>query len=362
MTTPQTTGNIEADQVQAYLDAGLRNYWHPVAPGWQVNNAPVGLTRLGEQIVLWRDQDGKVHALEDRCPHRGARLSLGWNLGGTVACWYHGVQVSGDGVVQKVPAVAACPLEGERCVKSYPVEERAGAIFLWFGLDEQTPPPALVLPEELQSEEYESFLCIGNWNSNYQYVLDNVMDPMHGAYLHAVSHSMAEGDKQAEMKVRKTEHGLVFEKVGQRDVNFDWVEFAETGCLWTRLEIPYRRQYGPGPGFGIVAMATPVDEEHCQAYFWRTRKVSGWQRDVWKFMYRNRLEKLHWDVLEQDRSILEGLAPHARGHEFLYQHDLGITRVRRLLRQRAQEQLAALAEANHRAAAVTPDERNPAHV
>jgi hypothetical protein len=73
MTTRQTTGNIEADQVQAYLDAGLRNYWHPVAPGWQVNNAPVGLTRLGEQIVLWRDQDGKVHALEDRCPHRGAR-------------------------------------------------------------------------------------------------------------------------------------------------------------------------------------------------------------------------------------------------------------------------------------------------
>jgi len=165
---------------------------------------------------------------------------------------------------------------------------------------------------------------------------------------------MAEGDKQAEMKVRRTEVGLVFEKVGQRDVNFDWVELGETGCLWMRLEIPYRKQYGPGPGFGIVAMATPVDEEHCQAYFWRTRKVSGWERDVWKFMYRNRLEKLHWDVLEQDRSILEGLAPQARGHEFLYQHDLGITRVRRLLRQRAQEQLAAIALAKQQTSTANP--------
>ena len=89
MTSPNTN-TAAADPVQAYLDRGLRNYWYPVAPSWQVANAPIGLTRLGDQIVLWRDQEGKVHALEDRCPHRGARLSLGWNLGGSVACWYHG--------------------------------------------------------------------------------------------------------------------------------------------------------------------------------------------------------------------------------------------------------------------------------
>ncbi|MFR3706963.1 MAG: Rieske 2Fe-2S domain-containing protein [Enterobacter hormaechei] len=41
----------------------------------------MGITRLGEQIVVWRNKDGQVQALEDRCPHRGARLSMGWNLG-----------------------------------------------------------------------------------------------------------------------------------------------------------------------------------------------------------------------------------------------------------------------------------------
>ncbi|WP_186165552.1 aromatic ring-hydroxylating oxygenase subunit alpha [Burkholderia gladioli] len=350
MTSPTQSSQAAAaaDPIRAYLDRGIRNYWYPVAPSWQVSSAPVGLTRLSEQIVLWRDREGRVHALEDRCPHRGARLSLGWNLGDHVACWYHGIEVDGSGTVARVPAVANCPLEGQACVKSYPVEERAGAIFLWFGDEAHREPAPLVLPEELSSDAYAHFVCVSNWTCNYQYAIDNVMDPMHGAYLHASSHSMAEGDKQADMRVRKTETGLMFEKVGQRDVNFDWVELGETGCLWLRLAIPYKQKFGPGGSFGIVGFATPVDEDHCQVYFWRTRKVDGWQRDVWRFLYRNRLEGLHWAVLEQDRYVLESLAPNARDHEYLYQHDIGITRVRRLLRQRAQEHAAALDA--HRAA------------
>ncbi len=305
--------------------------------------------------MLWRDQEGQVRALEDRCPHRGARLSLGWNLGGSVACWYHGIEIDGGGTVTKVPAVSNCPLEGQKCVKSYPVEEHAGAIFLWFGDDAHKEPAPLVLPEELVGEEYASFLCMSNWKCNYQYAIDNVMDPMHGAYLHATSHSMAEGDKQADMRVRKTDTGLMFEKVGQRDVNFDWVELGETGCLWMRLAIPYKKKFGPGGNFGIIGFAVPVDENNCQVYFWRTRKVSGWQRDAWRFLYRNRLEGLHWDVLEQDRYVLESMAPNARKHEFLYQHDVGMTRVRRMLRQRAQQDFAALDA--HRAQAATSRSR-----
>ena len=222
------------------------------------------------------------------------------------------IEVDGGGIVQKVPAVSACPLEGQKCVKSYPVEEHAGAIFLWFGDDANKEPAPLVLPEELVGDEYASFLCMSHWKCNYQYAIDNVMDPMHGAYLHATSHSMAEGDKQADMRVRKTDTGLMFEKVGQRDVNFDWVELGETGCLWMRLAIPYKKKFGPGGNFGIIGFATPVDENNCQVYFWRTRKVSGWQRDAWRFLYRNRLEGLHWDVLEQDRYVLESMAPNAR--------------------------------------------------
>jgi phenylpropionate dioxygenase-like ring-hydroxylating dioxygenase large terminal subunit len=326
----------QKEAVEKRLNAGILNCWHPVLPSWGVQDSPVGITRLSENIVLWRDAEGAVHALEDRCPHRGARLSMGWNLGDRVACWYHGVEVRGDGSVADVPASPNCPMKKNAKVRSYPVAERAGAIFLWFGDASSSEPPALDLPEELTDDAtYGRFLCFAHWKSNYRYAIDNVMDPMHGSYLHAVSHSMAYGDKTAEMAVRQTPHGLIFEKTNQKDVNFDWVEFGDTSCLWMRLAIPYRKKFGPGGSFTIVGFATPVDEDNCVVFFWRVRKVQGWKRDVWKFLYKNRLEGLHWDVLEQDRVVLENMAPNPRGHEFLYQHDIGLSRVRRLLEAKA---------------------------
>jgi len=328
-------------EVEALLDLGLRNLWYPVVPSYQVGTAPVGVTRLGERIVLWRDGAGEVHAMEDRCPHRGARLSLGWNLGDRIACWYHGVEVTGEGRVARVPAVGACPLEGQSCVATYPVREVQGAVFLWFGDGSGAEPRPLDLPEELTSDAYSSFLCTAQWRCNYRYAIDNVMDPMHGAYLHAASHSMAEGDKTAVMRVKRTPTGIMFEKAGQRDVNFDWVEWGESGAQWMRLAIPYRKDAGPGGNFTIIGFVAPVDGDHCRVFFWRVRKVEGWQRDVWRFLYRTRLEALHWEVLEQDRIVLDEMAAEARAREFLYQHDTGLAHVRRMLQAEAERQVAA---------------------
>ena len=113
------TATTEMQDIEGLLNRGLLNLWYPVAPAWMVGAHPVGLTRMSQNIVLWRDGDDKVHALEDRCPHRGARLSLGWALGDRLACWYHGVEVQKDGVVARVPAQAKAPMEGKRCVRSY---------------------------------------------------------------------------------------------------------------------------------------------------------------------------------------------------------------------------------------------------
>ncbi len=330
-----------SESIESLLATGIRNLWYPVAPSARVQDAPLGLTRLGENVVLWRDRDGTVHALEDRCPHRGARLSLGWNLGERLACWYHGVEVRFDGVVAAVPAVEACPLVGKPAVKRYPVKEIQGGIFLYFGDAQHPEPPPLELPEELTSPQWASFLCTAAWKCNYRYAIENVMDPMHGAYLHAESHSMAEGDKSAEFQIRPTKTGILFEKKNQKAVNFDWVEWGESGAHWMRLSIPYQKKYGPGGAFYIVGFATPVDAQHTQVFFWRCRKVQGWQRDVWRFFYRNRLEGLHWAVLEQDHELLENMAPNARSREFLYQHDVGMARVRRMLEMKAREQVRA---------------------
>jgi phenylpropionate dioxygenase-like ring-hydroxylating dioxygenase large terminal subunit len=333
--------NLNLDSL---LNTGLRNLWYPVLPSWRLHQAPLGITRLGEDLVLWRDKDGAVHALEDRCPHRGARLSLGWNLGERVACWYHGVEVNGDGVIAAVPAVQSSSLVGKCAVRRYAAREVHGAIFVYFGDARHPQPPALEFPEQLESPQWSSFLCTAHWKCNYRYAIENVMDPMHGTYLHAQSHSMAEGDRTAEFRIRNTPTGLVFEKMNQTGVNFDWVEWGESGAHWMRLSIPYQKKFGPGGAFYIVGFATAVDAQNTLVFFWRCRKVTGWQRDVWRFLYRNRLEGLHWQVLEQDHELLENLAPEARTRESLYQHDAGMLRVRRLLEAKAREQIRALNE------------------
>jgi len=330
-------------EIQDYLDQGLRGSWYPVLASWEINSAPVGITRLGQQIVLWRDAKGKIQALEDRCPHRGARLSMGWNLGDRIACWYHGIEVGGEGEVKDVPAVDRCPLIGQKCVRSYVVQEAHGAVFLYFGVTADETPSELSFPKELADDTaYANFLCTAGWNCNYQYALENVMDPMHGTYLHSSSHSMADGDRQADMELEPTNDGFVFKKKGQMGVNFDWVEFGSSGANWMRLSIPYKPRFGPGGPFWIIGMVVPEDRDHCRVFFWRIRQVDGWQRDIWRFMYRNRLEQLHWDVLEQDRIVLENMAPAAREHEYLYQHDVGLSRLRRMMQKQARQQLAQL--------------------
>ncbi len=332
--------NVQLDPVDAVLEVGLKDLWFPVCPSGFVKDSPVSLRRLGYKIAVWRDAQGQVHALEDHCPHRGAPLSLGVNLGDRLACPYHGVEVRCDGTVTRVPGSPGCKLEGSRPARMFHAAEAAGAIFLYNAsnpiLDEAPP---LRLPEQLTSPEWSSFLCYTEWGGDYRYVVDNVMDPMHGVYLHKQSHTMSEGDSQAEFQIRDIEHGFIFEKKGQRGVNFDWTEWMDLGIHVMRLEIPYPKTGGPGGNFTIIGSYTPISNRTSGVFHWRCRRVSGWQRDTWRFLYKNRLEERHWNVLEQDRVAVENMEPDANKREHLYAHDMGIVRLRRHLRNLAKAQL-----------------------
>jgi hypothetical protein len=80
------------------------------------------------------------------------------------------------------------------------------------------------------------------------------------------------------------------------------------------------------------------------------RKASGLPREVWRFLYRTTLEERHWHVLEQDREMLEAMPPDARKREMLYQHDVGVARIRQALVNKAKAQLAAHDAAGARSA------------
>jgi phenylpropionate dioxygenase-like ring-hydroxylating dioxygenase large terminal subunit len=324
---------------EGLLERGLFDLWYPICPSHFVKEKPISLWRLGYKLAIWRDSQNKVHALEDHCPHRGAPLSMGVNLGDRLACPYHGIEVRCDGQVTKVPASPGCTLEGTHATRSFHIEEVHGAIWLYNSKLPVDKAPPLVLPEELTNPEWSNFLCYTEWRGDYRYVIDNVMDPMHGTFVHKQSHSMSEGDISAKFKLRKTEHGFMFEKDGQRDVNFDWTEHGDTGVHWLRLAIPYPKTGGPGGSFGIIGSYTPITPNLSAVFHWRCRQVQGWQKDVWRFLYKNRLEARHWVVLEQDRVMLENMEPNANEREHLYEHDVGLSRLRKIMLSTANKQL-----------------------
>ena len=327
---------------QHILDTGLMNRWYGICQTNAVGTRPLSLKRWGRDLVLWRDATGVLHLHDDRCPHRGAPLSIGRNDGDRLTCAYHGLEVLADGTVAKVPGEPECDLVGRAVVCTYPVKEQHGAVFAWLGDGRETPVAPFQLPERLTNKKFDRFLSYAEWRCPYRFLIDNNMDPMHGVFLHQASHSMAVGSTEAEFETHETGSGFVFRKKGQRDVNFDWSEWYDVGFQAVCLEIPYPVTGGPGGNFGIVFHVTPIDEVSSACFFWRHRKVSGWQRDVWRFLYKTRLEGRHWHVLEQDRLLTERMATDADKKEYLYGHDMAVARVRKLMADEAVQQARSI--------------------
>ena len=331
------------DRVRERVSQGLLGQWYVVAKSVQVRGEkPLGVQALGRNLVLWRDAEGAVRCLADFCPHRGAPLSRGEVLEGRIACRYHGIMLDGMGKIVRVPAMPDCPMEGRRAAVSYAVQEANDGVFVYFPSVEQPEPPPLVLPKEFSDPEWKSFLCSSPWRCNYQYIADNTADPMHGCYLHADSFTLAYGAKQDLVRMERTEGGFIITRVGQVGENFDWAELVtDTSAPYFRLDIPYPPAGGPGGPFRILGFMTPVDTERTRIFFWRNRRVSGIAGEAWRFLFRAFYEKQHWDVLEQDRLMLENIPYDARQRELLYQHDMGLVRLRRILAERAKRQIEA---------------------
>src|SRR4051812_45444548 len=105
-----------------------RQHWHPVTASEAVQATPFAARLLAEDLVLWRDPSGSVHAWPDRCPHRGARLSLGRIENAHLECPYHGWQFAGSGQCVHVPALPAFTPPATHCIKPFAVREAHGLV------------------------------------------------------------------------------------------------------------------------------------------------------------------------------------------------------------------------------------------
>jgi phenylpropionate dioxygenase-like ring-hydroxylating dioxygenase large terminal subunit len=166
---------------------GLRNYWYPVAWSSQLGRRALGLTLLGEQVMLVRERPGgAVRALGNRCPHRGVPLSLGkQEAAGTWSCRYHGwtYDLGSGTMVACLTDGPDSPLVGKVRVPTYPVAERLGLVWVYLG-DLPAPPVEQDIPSELLDNPVSLGGRISERPGNWRYAAENGFDEGHAKYLH----------------------------------------------------------------------------------------------------------------------------------------------------------------------------------
>jgi vanillate O-demethylase monooxygenase subunit len=173
----------------------IKNTWYVACTLSELEglrDRPLGRTICNEKMVFFQGPEGRAVAVEDFCPHRGAPLSLGKVCEGKLQCGYHGLMMGADGKAVEMPMQR---VRGFPSVKSYPVVERHGFVWVWPG------DPLLADPTQVP---HFAFFDHPDWayggglyhvRADYRLMIDNLMDLTHETYVHANSIGQPEVDE-----------------------------------------------------------------------------------------------------------------------------------------------------------------------
>jgi phenylpropionate dioxygenase-like ring-hydroxylating dioxygenase large terminal subunit len=163
----------------------FRRYWLVVGTTPDLHDIPQAVKILGEELVLFRDEFGKLGLLGLHCPHRGTSLEYGDIEGGGIRCPYHGWLFNVGGQCLEMPAE---PKDSKFPQKvkhlAYPVQELGGLIFAYMGPDQASPPPLPKYRALADSSGQRSPEATRHYDYNWFNFIENGADPVHFSTLH----------------------------------------------------------------------------------------------------------------------------------------------------------------------------------
>ena len=230
----------------------LRRYWQPVAVGHELAaGEALGVRVLGQDLTLFRGDDGTVHAVDGRCAHRGTALHLGRVEGDCLRCVYHGWAYDGSGRCVDAPAERDGFAATVR-VDSHPVVEYADLLFVHLG--DGDPPP---LPRYPQLDD-PSLMVVGGvrppgvWPCNWFQLVENNADPVHLSFTHHDSQPFTR--EIADFDVEAAEHGLAIVQRRSTGERRTFIHFPQL------IHIPMRPPSGEEAEFHFFNWVVPVDD------------------------------------------------------------------------------------------------------
>jgi len=354
----------------------MRRHWLPVCLLEEVaerNGAPVRARLLGEDLVVFRDSDGRLGVLGEHCPHRRASLAFGRNEDCGLRCLYHGWKFDVEGNVTDMPSEP--PGAAARLAKrhlAYPVREGGGFAWVWMGpaeaLREFEPPAWAPSPGVRTSIVKMHAAC------NWAQVLEGAIDSAHSSSLHSsempaapVGGSTAREtkwlrpstDKAPRLQFEATPYGFRYAAIRKPIANPDTDQYVRT----TLFIAPFTVLIPPNDRYNLAQMLIPVDDVNTMFYWvaWHPDPAKGIAQDDWRAFcharpgvdldadwrkLRNRANRYQQDraamrrgdwtgikgIPTQDMAMWESMGPIAdRSLEMPATSDLAVAQFRRMM-------------------------------
>lgn len=250
------------------------NHWYVVAQSSELTDQPLSVVLWHENIVLYRDRQGQVQGLEDCCPHRQVKLSEGQIVGDHLECIYHGWQFNRKGECTFIPYLAENQKLPTCQLRTYPVKEQDGLIWLYPGDQELLATKSLnplSLPEWSHLNYIASVATI-DCQGHFSFLIENLMDMYHG-HLH--------DSYQAWASANLTQIQADSERI---DAYYDAQSYYKIDRIWSisQLFFPALRKLHPEPltvsylyphwystlgnDFKIYCLFCPISETQTRAY------------------------------------------------------------------------------------------------
>jgi phthalate 4,5-dioxygenase len=275
----------------------MRAHWLPACMSEEVaerDGAPVRVRLLGENLVAFRDSDGRVGVVDEHCPHRRASLALGRNEESGLRCLYHGWKIDVAGNVLEMPSEPreSCLAQKVRH-KAYPNREAGGFVWIWMGDPEairEFEPPAWA-----PSPDVKTSIVKIHVGCNWAQVLEGAIDSAHSSSLHSTDMPPARvdgakatadawprpsTDKAPRLRVQATDFGFRYVAVRRpiKDAStHDYVRISLFVAPFTVL-IP------PNDRYNLSILNIPCDDANTMFYFiaWSHEGREGIDQNQWR--------------------------------------------------------------------------------
>ena len=253
----------------------MRRFWLPVAMSEQLKDVPVAIRILGEDLVVFRDGDGRVGLLHRHCVHRRASLEYGRIEQQGIRCCYHGWHFDVDGTILETPGEPeGSPIKNSVYQGAYPAKEFKGLVFAYLGpSDEQPPFPYF---DSMFIDDHDLVPYSIHSPCNWLQESENAMDPFHSVFLHGrVNGPQFPGLEQfVELPVvvyHEVTNGFVYSHA-RRVRDLVWVRFhdhytpsfAQNGGMF---QSPNKPKFFGRPS--LSKWVVPIDNTNTRKFGWR---------------------------------------------------------------------------------------------